>query len=138
MGFIDNDWIGEKNVIDQKQNPREALYKKFRDIKWTDEPLILTLNESKLIKGFRIKASNNYHIDEMKISFYNNNEHIINYTYTNWPKNRWKIIDLHRYRFNVDRVEISFYIKDTFQSIGFFLHPIHVSGFSFWEYKGWV
>ena len=74
----------------------------------------------------------------IKISFYNKNEHIIDYTYNNWPNIRWKIIDLHRYKINVDKVEINFHIKDTFKKLGFFIHPIHVYGFSFWEYKGWV
>jgi len=137
VGFIDNEWHGEENIVNdyRKEN---AIYKKIRDIEWSDSPLILTLNESKLIKGFRIKANTNPNFDEMKISFYNKNEQIINFTYTNWPNMRWKIIDLHRYKINVDRVEINFHINNSFQNLGFFIHPIHVSGFSFWEYKGWV
>ena len=137
IGFIDNDWKGEENVIDEKQY-KNAVYKKIGDIEWSDSPLILTLNESKLIKGFRIKVNNNPHVNEIKISFYNNNEHIINFTYNNWPNLRWKIIDLHRYKINVDKVEINFHINDSFQNLGFFIHPVYVYGFSFWEYKGWV
>jgi uncharacterized protein YycO len=136
-GFIDNDWNGEENIIENK-NYKDAVYKKINDIEWSDSPLILTLNESKLIKGFRIKANNNHHLDEMKISFYNNNENIINFTYKNWPNMRWKIIDLHRYKINVDRVEINFHINNSYQNLGFFINPIHVYGFSFWEYRGWI
>jgi uncharacterized protein YycO len=136
-GFIDNDWEGEKNIIDEKTN-KNAVYKKKRDIEWSDSPLILTLNESKLIKGFRIKACKNDHIDEMKISFYNHNKCIINFTYNNWPNMRWKIIDLHRYKININRVEIYFHINNSYQNLGFYINPIHIYGFSFWEYKGWV
>ncbi|MFE3845974.1 NlpC/P60 family protein [Thermoplasmatota archaeon] len=137
IGYIDNDWNGEENIIDEKLY-KNAVYKKIRDVGWSDSPLILTLNESKLIKGFRIKANTDPFINEMKISFYNKNEYIINFTYYIWPNMRWKIIDLHRYKINVDRVEINFHIDSTLQSLGFFLHPICISGFSFWEYKGWV
>ncbi len=137
IGFIDNEWNGEQNIIEEK-NYKDAYYKKIRDIEWSDSPLILTLNEPLLIKGFRIKASNNLHIDEMKISFFNKNEHIINFTYNNWPHLRWKIIDLHRYKINIDRVEIEFHLNYSYKNLGFFINPIHVYGFSFWEYKGWV
>ena len=137
MGFIDTEWTDEENIIEEKIY-KDAFYNKIRDLEWSDSPLILTLNESKLIKGFRIKAGNNPNFDKMKISFFNDNKEVANFTYTNWPNIRWKIIDLHRYKIHVDRVEINFHLNKSINNLGFFINPIHVYGFSFWEYNGWV
>ena len=61
-------------------------------------------------------------------------EHVITFNYSNWPNKRWKIVDYHRFNYEIDRVEIWFHISDTFKNRDFLNAPIKVYGFSFWEY----
>ena len=132
-GNIDNDWTYEENAYDEKPSISSAIYTKINDNDWCDDPLVLTLDEPIHIKGFRIHVTKGLFHDKMKLCFYNGSTHIQTLNYTNWPNLRWKIVDLHRYGYQVDRVEIWFHMNSPLFSRGFFSSPVRVYEFSFWK-----
>ncbi len=136
-GHIDTAWNREEKVYDRNTISSSSVYSISDDNEWSDSPLILTLDEPISMKGFRLKASKRIFHDEIKICLYNGSEHVITFNYSNWPNKRWKIVDYHRFNYEIDRVEIWFHISDNFKNRDFFNSPIKVYGFSFWEYDGY-
>lgn len=132
--YIDTEWINEKGAIDKNSHVTSSIYKKNNDLGWSDNPLIFKFDEPVIIKGFKYKANKGLFHNQMKISFYKDSKLIITFNYTNWPSYRYKIVDFHRYYYEINKIEILFKIDETKFDIDFFRYPVKIYDFKVWLY----
>ena len=131
-GYVDSSsWNYKEKTYDNKPYLTSSIYRKINDNEWCDEPLILTLDNPTMIKGFRIRTNKGIFHDKMEIKFYNGTNLVKTCTFTSWPHLRWKNVDFHRYEYKMDKVEIHFHMKNSLFRLGFFAHPIYVYEFYF-------
>jgi hypothetical protein len=132
---IDTNWVYEDKAYDSKEKPLEkywyhdtgtsAVFKRVKS-GWSD-PLILTFNQPKPIKGYRINAKKESHFDQMKVELYNGDTLVNTSIFTNWPDNGYKYKEFED-QVTVDKVEISFHLT----SGTFFIHRAAVYDFNKW------
>ena len=109
-----------------------AVYNKAQN-GWSDK-LILSLNEPKTIKGFRISANKQKYLDQMDISFYKDDSLVKNVTLNDWPDGKYKYVEFEGEEKVVDEVKISFHENDP--KWGFAVRNAVVYDFNFWEIDG--
>lgn len=137
-GNISNDWIDEENAYDDDTETC-AVFKESQN-GWS-EPLILTLGEVIKIKGFRIRARNEEHLDKMRIRFYHEevgeDDAYGEYEreFDDWGNDKWKYVDFEGIEYEeVNKVEIEFHEDAPYT--GFSVHKAKVYEFDFWQPDG--
>jgi hypothetical protein len=132
---IDTNWVYEDKAYDSTENllshcwyhdtGTSAVFKRVKS-GWSD-PLILTFNQPKPIKGYRINAKKESHFDQMKVELYNGDTLVNTSIFTNWPDNGYEYKEFED-QVTVDKVKISFNLT----SGTFFIHRAAVYDFNFW------
>ena len=131
-GFIDTDWIDEEKAIDGNSLITGAVCVSFNESGWCTGPLVLTMDNPVVMKGFRIRASRSRFHDEMKVICYNGSDYVANFTFQRWPHFRFVVADYCRNRFIMDRVEIWIHKSDPLIPRVFSRDPVWVYDFSLW------
>jgi len=141
-GHVDNDWhndlLGrpsEAKAYDGDTNTA-ATYRKNHG-GWS-QPLILLKTNPIDIKGFRINAKNEDHLDKMELKFYEGTTEKVSVTYDglgSWlPHPYWQEGHFSGDVYTVDRVEIRFHLESGYTFGGLFdPHWAVVYEFDFWE-----
>jgi PKD repeat protein len=128
-----SNWRNEKYAHDAYPYLTHATYDILGDGGWCDDPLTLRLNEPIVIKGFKIRARNEYHLDEMELTFYKGDNPVTEdpFTYNWWYHLRYHEVYFDGSGYEVDKVEIRFHEDAPFT--GFGAHPAKIYGFYFWQ-----
>jgi len=141
-----SNWKYEDNAYDIYESGNDFYHNTytkacFNEIQngWSDA-LVLTLNEPKTIKGFRISAKsykdlkgNQIHLDEMKVYLYDEYDNVVDIsTFTNWPDGKYKYAEFEGEEKIVKKVKIRFHENDT-DDWGFIINRALVYDFNFWE-----
>jgi len=130
-----NDWRCEFLAIDNLENTFASYHKTF-DNNWTDQPLIIKMDELLKIKGFRIKSGKDSSQDKIRIRFYNDSEIIKQTILNSWVKKDWEYLVFRNIttqeiqEYEIDRIEISFHENNA--NVGFKVHPAKVYDFELW------
>jgi len=135
---IGTNWVNEYKAYDTYSENVHYVYHDtgtgavFRKIQsgWSD-PLILTTDEIKTIKGFRIFAKKKDYFDQMNVTFYNGNEVVKSLTLTKWPNYKYKYVEFEGEEIQVNKVKIRFHENNP--NWGFGTNWAVVRDFNIWE-----
>ncbi len=144
---VNSNWFMETYAYDNidpnyVNEPEDDTYSTYnRNIQSWSEPLVLTLESPKTIRGFRILSNHGKNIDKMQLEFYNDNELKTIANVSNWEGTTWRIIDFNATQYQatidgeiepeVNKVMIRYHENDPVR--GFNYNQVNVSEFDFWE-----
>jgi len=135
---IGSNWVNEYKAYDTYSEAGHYVHHDtdtgtvFRKVQneWSDR-LVLSTDETKTIKGFRIFARKDDYFDQMNVTFYNNGNLVKSLTIDEWPNYKYKYVEFEGEEIQVNKVKIRFHENHPYR--GFGTNWAVVTDFNFWE-----